>query len=189
MAANLPVQPLNPNTLQGTKYLVLFRRFPNMQFWAQNHFVPGITLGEAVQMNPFVDIRRAGDKVTIDPVTITFILDADLWAWSELFDWIAAIGKMKNTTDRNKLIRNTTPVSLDNSIYSDFSLQILSPSNNPVMQYNYKNAWPSSLSTFTMTTTDSAETVLTCDCTFYFDYFEIERLKGIPAVQNAASDH
>jgi len=172
--------PATINQLQGTKFLVEFRRFPNMQYWAQNFFVPGVTLSEAIQSNPFADIRRAGDKISLDPLTLTFVLDAELRAWTDIFDWMKGIGKMKNMKDRTEVI-NKSQELMTGSVYSDVSLTILSASNNPRISFVFRNAWPSTLSTFTMTSTDSAETTITTDCTFYYDYFDIDRSPSLPA--------
>jgi len=141
-----------------------------MIWTVQNIFMPGLNLNEAVQLTPFVDRPVAGNKITLDPLTITFILDEEIWNWWELASWMMAVGNMSSFKERRLLLEK------QNTLYSDLILVINSNQNTPRVRVRFTDAWPTSLSQFNMTTTDSGETALTCDATFRYFYLEVERM-------------
>lgn len=171
--------PSNPNFLHPNKFQLNFSRLPNTQFFCQMVTVPGISMGEAFQPTPFVDLYAPGDKAIYDLLNVTFYVDEALESWTEIHNWIRGMTFPKNF-DEYKNIKDLTTYTRyqqpDRPQYSDASITLLSSSNNPIIKFKYYDVFPVSLSTFVMNTTDSPETIITADAAFRYSYFDIEKI-------------
>jgi hypothetical protein len=167
----------NPNMLHPNKFILSFGRLPNMQYFCQGVSVPGISLSEAVQTTPFVDLYSPGEKAIYDMLNVTFYVDEELTAWKEIHDWIRAMTFPTDFEEYRKLGSLSKRIGNEKTPqFSDASLTLLSSSNNPLYRFKLKDCFPTSLSTFVMSATDTPETVITADATFRFAYFDIEKL-------------
>ena len=83
--------PQNTNLLQPTKFLLVFDRIPNVQYFCQTVNVPGVVLGEVVRETPFLDMYSPGTKLKYDPFDIDFIVDEELQSWKDLYKWFISI--------------------------------------------------------------------------------------------------
>ena len=80
--------PINPDLLQSTKFRVTFSRLPGVTYFCNSANLPGISLTEIPMPTPFVELYLPGEKAIYDTFNITFLVDEDLRAWTELHDWI-----------------------------------------------------------------------------------------------------
>jgi hypothetical protein len=168
--------PQNPNFLQPNKFQLNFSRLPNVQFFGQMVTVPGISMGEAYQPTPFIDLYAPGDKAIYDLLNITFYIDEQLKSWIEIHDWIRAMTFPKNFDEyRNikELNAYTKYQPPNRPQYSDCTVTILSSANSPVVTFKYHDVFPISLSTFLMNTTESPDSPITADASFRYSYFDI----------------
>ena len=171
--------PSNPNFLQPNKFQLNFARSPNVQYFCQSLSVPGISMSEVPQMTPFVDIFVPGEKAIYDLLNITFLVDEELKSWVEIHDWIRAMTFPKEFAEYGKLDRlnkYTTHVQTKTPQYSDATVTLLSSSNTPYYKFKFYGVFPTTLSTFIMSATDSPDTVVTADATFRYMYYDIEKL-------------
>ena len=60
--------------------------------------------------------------------------------------------------------------------FSDASLTILSSANNPIYKFKFYDAFPTTLSTFIVSTSDTPESIITADATFRYAYFDVDKL-------------
>ena len=172
--------PSNPNFLQPNKFTINFSRLPNMQFFGQMVTVPGISMSEIPQNTPFVDAYVPGEKAIYDLLNVTFIVDENLTAWREIYDWIRGMTfptDFKEYRDLALLNKNTNLMSSVRNKpqpqYSDASLIMLSSANNPVYEFKLYDCFPISLSSFVVSSTDSPENVITADATFRYNYYDM----------------
>lgn len=171
--------PSNPNPLHPNKFLLTFSRLPDVQYFCQSLNVPGISLNEIPITNPFVDIYAPGEKAIYDLLTVTFIIDEELKAWSAVHDWIRAMTFPKEFEEYRQLAGLAKKYTLETKIqpqYSDAQLVLLSSSNNPYIRFKFYDVFPTTLSTFVLDTKQSPESVLSADVTFRYNYYDIERL-------------
>ena len=171
--------PSNPNFLQPNKFQLNFARSPNVQYFCQSLSVPGISMSEVPQMTPFVDIFVPGEKAIYDLLNITFLVDEELKSWVEIHDWIRAMTFPKEFAEYGKLDRlnkYTTHMQTKTPQYSDATVTLLSSSNTPYYKFKFYGVFPTTLSTFIMSATDSPDTVVTADATFRYMYYDIEKL-------------
>jgi hypothetical protein len=169
-------QPQNTNLLQQTKFLLLFSRAPNAQYFCQEVNIPGITLSEAVQPTPFVDLYRPGDKISYDTFDISFIINEDLSAWTDIHDWIRGMAFPDNFTEYDN-IKNLSPFISNTKTpqYSDASLQINTALNNKKLIIEFSDMFPINLSAINFTTTDENNTTMTARASFRFTQYKIKR--------------
>jgi hypothetical protein len=170
--------PVNPNPLHPNKFLLQFSRLPNVQYFCQTISVPGVALSEAVITNPFVDIYAPGEKAIYDLLNITFIVDEQMIAWKEVHDWIRAMTFPFDYAEYRQLgyLNKMAGIKKDSNMqpqYSDGTLTLLSSSNNPIATFKFYDLFPTTLSSFPISTTDSPDNIITCDATFRYNYFDL----------------
>jgi hypothetical protein len=176
---NLSGTPNNPNFLQPNKFQLNFSRLPNVQYFCQSVSVPGVSMGEAIQPTPFVDLFAPGDKIIYDLLNVTFYVDEELETWKEIHDWIRAMTfpeNFKEYSDLKNLNKFTKSQNTPKPQYSDGTLSILSSGNNPKMRFKFYDLFPVSLSTFILSTTETPDNIITADVTFRYSYFDIEKV-------------
>lgn len=165
--SNFTNTPNNTNTLQGSKFLFQILSLPNVNYFCQNIFVPGISTSSAMVSTPFSDINLHGDKAVFDPLTVTFQVDEDLRNWQECYDWIKGLTFTKEFPDYQK--------QKQKFLYRDATLSFLTNSNTKNLRFIFKNCSPISLSPIQMSTMTDASITPTCDLTLAYDYFDVER--------------
>ena len=171
--------PSNPNMYQPNKFQLNFARIPNIQYFCQMITLPGISTSEIPVNNPFVELYAPGEKAIYDVLNITFLVDMELKAWLEVHDWLRALTfpteyeEYQNLANANKY---TTTANSPRPQYSDGSVTLLSAANVPYFKINFIDLFPISLSGFTVSATDSPESIITADATFRFAYFNVEKL-------------
>jgi hypothetical protein len=170
--------PSNPNFLQPNKFQLNFSRLPNVQFFGQMVSVPGISMGEAFQPTPFVDLYAPGDKAIYDLLNVTFYIDEELKSWIEVHDWLRAMTFPTKYEEYRQLPSLAKNVDGDPKFpqFSDASITIYSSSMKPYYRIKYIDVFPTTLSTFILNAQDGPDTIITADATFRYSYFDIEKL-------------
>lgn len=165
--------PSNTNYLQPTKYVLQFDRIGSVQYFCQTINIPGMSLGQASFSNPMIDIPIAGNKLTYNPLNIEFAISEDLDSWNQLQLWLRSIASPSSIAERNQLtaLQNNYKTSKLTS-YSDATLTVLSALNNPILRVQFYNTFPTSLSDIFFDTKDSADTIITGNASFSFEYFD-----------------
>jgi hypothetical protein len=173
--------PSNKDLLQSTKFRVTFDRLPGTTFFCQTANFPGVSLTEIQRPTPFVDLYVPGEKLVYDTFNITFLVDEDLRAWTEIHDWIRAMTfptefqeylDLKRL-DRAPLFRSEYKAKPQ---YSSAILSVYTNKNNPNFRVKFVDLFPTTLSTILFSSQDSAENIVTADATFRFSYYEYERI-------------
>ena len=154
-----------------------------MTFFCQSAMFPGVSLTEVVRNTPFVDLYVPGDKLIYDTLNITFLVDEDMYAWTEIHDWMRGITfptefeEYVSLVRKGQLIPRATGISSrDPAQYSDAVLTIYSNKNNPRFRVKFVDVFPTSLSSMVFNTQDTAENVVVADAAFRFSYYNYERI-------------
>jgi len=178
--------PNNVDLLQSTKFRITFDRLPGMTYFCQTANLPGISLTEIPKPTPFVEMYIPGEKLTYDTLNITFLVDEDLRAWTQIHDWMRGITfpldfeeylNLQKQNSVNNLGKQFLPSnSLSGGQYTDAIMTIFTNKNNPNFRVKFVGLFPVSLSTIIFNTGDSADNVVTADATFRFTYYNYERV-------------
>ncbi len=128
---------------------------------------PGVSIGGAEL--PFRNVSAIpfpGDKFVFSELNVNIILDEDMNAYLEVFNWLKRVVEEPNkvATDRN---------SNDIPSFSDLTLNILSSHNNVTKKIRYIDAIPSALGNIELESTSGGTEFLTCPVSFRFSYFEV----------------
>jgi hypothetical protein len=170
-------QPKNTSLLQTTKYLFTMPRISNAQYFCQEAILPGVSLPEMSRPTSVVDLYVPGNKMVYNRFSMTFLIDSDLKAWTDIHDWMRQLTTpVDNSEYKNLWNRDTIINSKQQAQYADGILTIMSGLNNPKFRIKYLNMFPTSLSDIEFKSTGSTEDVLTATVEFRYDLFEIERL-------------
>ena len=169
---------VNKNPLQPTKYRLLFDRLPGATYMCQSVSLPGLSLQEATVPNPFIDLFVPGDKMTYDPLEISFMVDEELVAWKQIHDWIRGMAFPKDFSEYTNL-KNLSAVSNLRNFnrvppqYSDGSLNIYTSKNNLNYVIKFKDLFPTSLTRLTFAAGDNANDIIHATALFRFSYYEM----------------
>lgn len=175
--------PQNTDLLQSTKFRVTFNYLPGMTFFCQSAMFPGVSLTEVTRSTPFVDLYVPGDKLIYDTLNITFLIDEEMRAWTEVHDWMRGLTFPNDFEEYLDLVRKKEVIpratgisSRDTPQYSDAVLTIYSNKNNPRFRVKFVDVFPTSLSSVIFNTQDTAENIVVADASFRFSYYNYERL-------------
>ena len=187
MTTALDRQPDKLDYLSPTQFRFGIHQLPKVQFFTTAANIPGINMGEAIFPTPFKDIPIMGDKITYENLEISFIVDEFLENYQSLHEWLTAIGfpsnrqqfsdfrSNKSNTPGNSVNPSTDRVgtpSSANALFSDAYLMVLSNKNNPILQIDFRDLYPVSLSaiSFTNDATDVDNIIATA--TFTYQIYE-----------------
>ena len=112
-------------------------------------------------------------------MNVTFVIDEELTGWKEIHDWIRAMTFPESYEEYKQLAslnKYAGGKATKQPQYSDGIITLYSSSNKPYFRFKFYDCFPTTLSTFVMSSSDSPETILTADATFRYNYFDIEKL-------------
>ena len=184
-------QPDQLDYASPTQFRFGIHQLPKVEFFTVSANLPGISSGTVTYATPFKDIPTMGEKLVYENLSINFIVDEYLENYISLHTWMVGIGfpdkrsqfsTFRDVTSNTPAVSDTPSVdtvgraSPDRAMYSDAFLQILSNKNNPIVEVNFENAFPISLSAldFTQTATDVEYMVATAE--FAYQIYEIKTL-------------
>lgn len=163
--------PINTSLLQPTKYTLEFPHMPFLRYFVQRVPLPGISTTAPRQMaNGFSDIKRHGDKLEWEDLSVTALIDEDMRVWEETKDWLHSL------TTPNKYDEYVRFLDPKRSPYHDAVLTVNTNANLPNIRFKFTHLHPISLGPVIFDTTSSAESPLIADIVFAYDQYEITRL-------------
>lgn len=158
------MKPENTNFLQPTKYVLTFPEIPDMVYFCQKANIPGVSLGQALQETPNLDLYHSGTKMTYNTFDITFLVNENLTAWTTIYNWMVELSSVEMTYAKRKENKKQAV------------LTVMSNQNNPKLRVKILNLFPISLTDLEFDTTLSAEEHITATASFRYDWFEIETI-------------
>ena len=184
-------QPDQLDYASPTQFRFGIHQLPKVEFFTVSANLPGISSGTVTYATPFKDIPTMGEKLVYENLSINFIVDEYLENYISLHTWMVGIGfpdkrsqfsTFRDVTSNTPAVSDTPSVdtvgraSPDRAMYSDAFLQILSNKNNPIVEVNFENMFPISLSAleFTQTATDVEYLIATAE--FAYQIYEIKTL-------------
>tara|TARA_R110000803_G_scaffold46198_16_gene97136 strand:- start:10020 stop:10520 length:501 start_codon:yes stop_codon:yes gene_type:complete len=159
----------NTNYLQPTGFRVSINRenYPNLEYFAQSVSHPSMELNPVDAPFKRLNVAFAGDKIQHNPVSIIFMMDEDMTAYIEMFQWMERLVNKPQSSVIAKFSDNT-----EIPTFSDITVTVLSSHNNINKIIKYKNCIPISLGDVEFTAVSDGQ-YLTFPGTFRFDYFEV----------------
>ena len=184
-------QPDKLDYASPTQFKFGIHQLPKVEFFTVSANLPGISAGVVIQATPFKDIPTMGDKLTYENVSISFIVDEYLENYISLHNWMVGIGfpEKREQFRTFRDVTSNTPAggksptvdrigkaTADRAMYSDAFLQILSNKNNPIVEVNFENAFPISLSALDYTQNATNVDYIVATAEFAYQIYEIKTL-------------
>ena len=185
-------QPTVFDYSQQSQFKVFLPLFPTTEWFVVRANVPGVSLGQAVQTTPMIDMPIIGDKLTYDDFYVTFLVDEELKNYTEMHDWLIncaapetrsqfqgkarpdGIPQRPQTEIMDLILGNVK--SSDRDLYSNLDLFIMSSKNNPVVKIQMVEAFPISPTNIEYSHQESDVSYAECTATFAFSYFTISTI-------------
>jgi hypothetical protein len=168
-------KPENLNFLSPLNFKLVLKRAPHVNFFLQKVNLPQVSINPTPEYgNPLINIPLAGEHITFSPLSITFKIDEDLKNYLEIFNWIKALGDYNRNGDYAAL--QNAAAGSDKGLYSDISLMVLSSTKMPNYDITFTDAFPTSLSAMTFSTTDSDVKYLEAQVEFRYTIFSITNI-------------
>lgn len=164
--------PTNKNFLSPLGFKFTIFKTPNVNYFVQAAAIPNISLGRVEQGTPFSRFKLPGDKLEYSDLNITFRVDEELRNYYELYNWMTLLGKPDNF-DQYKSI---STANSGEGTQSDATLIVLSSTKSPILEVNFKNLYPISLSEINFNTQMNDVDYIDVIATFAYDTFSIRYL-------------
>lgn len=160
----------NANFLHGNEFILTIDKFPHVSFFSQKVDLPSVQMGMIERVTPIMPIPFPSNRLTFEPLSVTFKVDEEIRNWEEVFDWMYISGKLGADEDYESLAQSS------GGFTSDITLTVLSNKGNPIGNFVFVGAYPESLSGINFSTTDSATTYPEATVSFRYTYFRFERI-------------
>lgn len=131
----------NVNLLQPTAFKLIIDRvnYKNLEFFCQSVILPSLTAIPAeLPYRRISQVPFAADKLTYGELTANVLVDENMNAYTELYNWMHRLVELDEVTAGQ---RDTGKPPT----YSDITVSILSSHNNVVRSIKYKNCVPTLL--------------------------------------------
>lgn len=183
----------NRNFLSPVGFKLAIDKLKGVDFFCQTASIPGMGLEAANTATRFNKIPQPGDEIYYEDLTIQFLIDENMKNYYQVFDWMRELGapysSKEFTYQRGKLDSQNPNLDPANPVgnhqwRSDCSLFVLSSNYQPVAEFVFKDAWPSSLSTLTFDSSVTDINYFTAEVSFkynYFDYYIYEAAEATDA--------
>ena len=176
----------NRNFLAPTGFQFNLKRSPKVAFFCNEANIPDLNLGVAIQANYLRDIPTPGDKIEFGDLSLRFLVDEDLSNYMEIQNWIRGLGYPEEVQEFRDLaaegiIKGAYAKDRQN-IYSDGTLQILSNNLVPKFQVNFKDLFPTSLTTLTFDATDTDIQYFTANVEFKYTMYNVTDMKNLSLI-------
>ena len=179
-------QIANRNYMSPVGFKLILTKTPKVDFLCQSANIPQISMGTAVQPTYLKDIPVPGDKVLYDDLSVRFLVDEKMENYLAIYKWITGLGYPENLGQYNQLKKDdirTNASATDDADpryfeFSDATLQVLNSNYRPSVLVNFKDAFPTSLSTLDFDVTTRDYNYFTAEVSFKYTIFNITDPSG-----------
>ena len=179
-------QIANRNYMSPVGFKLILTKTPKVDFLCQSANIPQISMGTAIQPSYLKDIPVHGDKVLYDDLSVRFLVDEKMENYLAIYKWITGLGYPENLGQYNQLKKDdirTDASATDDADpryfeFSDATLQVLNSNYRPSVLVNFKDAFPTSLSTLDFDVTTRDYNYFTAEVSFKYTIFNITDPSG-----------
>ena len=185
-------QPTAQDYASPTQFKFNIIKLPKVEYFCTAVNIPGISLGgNIVQATPLKDIPLPGDKLTYEPLSMTFIVDENLENFQEIHGWLVGLGFPRDYSEFRSLVSSgsdrfpagnetvsTEPGKVKygspnvGGTYSDATLTVLTSKNNPQVEVRFRNVYPTSLTGLDYSQSATDVEYLTATVSFNYEIYD-----------------
>lgn len=145
--------PVSFDALPQHAFKIEFAKIPNTVFFVQGVTFPSVSVAPAERTTGVMfDFQEIGTKIVHQPLSIQFLVDAEMRNHSEIYAWMQAM---------------TSSTKLEDQV-GDAMLFI-----NNKKYVRFIDAFPLNLGTIQLQSNQDSMNYVTCSADFNFDWFEI----------------
>ena len=164
--------PTNKSFLSNNKYEFVIDRLPHVTFFIQSVVIPDVSLVGTQVPSPYVSVPIPGNILNYGELQVNYIMDEDMKAWREIYDWMYNLG---NPESKNKIGDLTQTLGRRNSVTSDASLLVKSNANNPRVKFTFKDIFPTTLGGLTLSSNEGQE-FITSTISFLYSHYTVDSI-------------
>jgi len=161
---SLTRQPTKLDYASPTQFKFSILKLPKVEYFCTSVNVPGINLGDATQATSLKNIPLPGDKLTYEPLQMTFLVDENLENFQEIHGWLVGLGFPRDHNEFQNLLtagtdrfpsqstsQSTEPGKVKfgaadtGGTFSDATLTVLSSKNNAQVEVRFRDVYPTGL--------------------------------------------
>lgn len=158
--------PANINFLSPVSFEFMVKRLPTVNFFVQTVDLPGITMGTINMPTPLKAYPiPSSSSIAYGDLTVSFKIDEDMKNYREIFNWITENGSPDNLGQYKP-----------ETVLSDASLIVNTSAKSPNILISISDAFPVSLSSVRLTTTDAQITYIEASASFKFTNYTFETI-------------
>ena len=189
---SLSRQPTKLDYASPTQFKFSIIKLPKVEYFCTAVNVPGITLGGTMsQPSPLKDIPIPGEKLTYEPLSMTFLVDENLENFQEIHGWLVGLGFPRDHNEFRDLVSSGNDrfpaknQSISNEIgkvkygaantggtYSDATLTILTSKNNSQLEVRFRNMFPTGLTGLSYNQQAADVDYLTATVSFEYEIYD-----------------
>ena len=188
---SLTRQPTKLDYAAPTQFKFSIIKLPKVEYFCTAVNVPGISLGDATQATSLKNIPLPGDKLTYEPLQMTFLVDENLENFQEIHGWLVGLGFPRDYSEFRNLVASgddrfpAKNQSISTEIgkvkygspnvggtYSDATLLILTSKNNPQLEVRFRNVYPTSLTGLSYDQQATDVEYLTATVSFNYEIYD-----------------
>ncbi len=163
--------PTNTNYLAKHNFRFMIKKLPNVNFFCQGVNIPGFSVANVSEGNPFVAIPYSGEHIDYQPLTVTFLVDEDMKNYIEIYNWLRALA-FPDKFDQYKALADV-PKYTGEGLKSELSVFVLTNAKNAQYNVVFSDAFPIALSSIDFSSVNSETQYATVTATFKYTGFEI----------------
>ena len=186
-------QPTQQDYASPSQFKFSIAKLPKVEFFCTEVNIPGINLGNAVQLTTLKDIPLPGTKLEFGDLSLTFLVDEKFDNFEEIYTWLRSLGFPADHSEYANLIeagrdrfptqgkelsgvskfagREGTAVNVGASL-SDATLSILSAKNNVIKEVRFTDIFPKGLSGVGFSTQATDVQYLTSTVNFKYTLYD-----------------
>ena len=180
-------QIANRNYMSPVGFKLVLTKTPKVDFLCQSANIPSISMGTAIQPSYLKDIPVPGDKVLYDDLNVRFLVDEKMENYLAIHKWMQGLGYPESLGQYDQLRKddnrtNRGVVDKGDPRYFEFSdatLQVLNSNYKPSVLINFKDAFPTSLSTLDFDVTTRDYNYFTAEVNFKYTIYNITDPNGV----------
>lgn len=163
-------EPTNKNFFNASHYTVFIDKLPNVSFFLQETAIPTINIQGAKRPTLFTDYDEPGEKMTWEPLNLTFKIDENLGNYMEIVTWMIAIGRPDNFDDYKKLLEESKFIHRPGigGLFSDVELTLQTSNFNPLYKFKFLDCWPMRITDLPLTVTNNDVEFVTATVTMAY---------------------
>ena len=192
ITSTLQRQPTKLDYASPTQFKFSIIKLPKVEYFCTAVNIPGITLGGTMsQPTPLKDIPIPGEKLTYEPLSMTFLVDENLENFQEIHGWLVGLGFPRDHNEFRDLVSSGNDrfpaknQSISNEIgkvkygaantggtYSDATLTILTSKNNSALEVRFRNMFPTGLTGLSYNQQAADVDYLTATVSFEYEIYD-----------------